>query len=286
MENAISVKGLTKTYSDFKLDDVSFDLPKGSIMGFIGENGSGKTTTIKAILNLINIDSGEITILGNGSTDIPREIKQKIGVVLDESFFYQELRSRDIPKILKNIYLNFDQKLYDSYIKKFNLPENKTIKQFSKGMKMKLQIACALSHKPQLLILDEPTSGLDPIVRSEMLDIFMDFIQDEKNSILLSSHITSDLEKVADYITFIHNGNIILSKQKDDLLCNFAVIKCGQDDFLRIDKTDVVAFMHNKYCIEVMVNNKESAKLKYRGMTIDNTTLDEIMLFLIKGETL
>jgi len=286
MGNAISVRNLTKNYSGFRLDKVSFDLPRGSIMGFIGENGSGKTTTIKAILELISTDSGEISLLGSSGKNISNEIKQKIGVVMDDSFFYQELRPIDIPKILGTIYTAFDPELYNDYLKKFNLPIKKTIKQLSKGMKMKLQIACALSHRPQLLILDEPTSGLDPVVRSEILDIFMEFIQNEQNSILLSSHITSDLEKIADYITFIHDGKIILSAQKDDVIYNFAVIKCGEDDLASIAKEDIVAYRQSRFSCEVLVKDKNAAKEKYKNLTVDSTSLDEIMLFLIKGERL
>ncbi|WP_286947685.1 ABC transporter ATP-binding protein, partial [Acetobacterium sp. UBA5834] len=218
MTNAIEIKNLNKNYQDFQLKDVSFKVPRGSIVGFIGENGAGKTTTIKAILNLIKRDGGTIEMLGMDNLKDEKKIKASVGVVMDGCNFHDNLKTGDISKMLASIYKNWNQKLYQQYLKKFKLPENKIIKEFSRGMKMKLQIAVALSHEPELLILDEATSGLDPIVREEILDVFMEFIQDEEHAILISSHITSDLDKIADYIVFIHQGEILLDEEKETLL--------------------------------------------------------------------
>lgn len=240
MENNLEVKNLCKKYDEFELKDINLKLPKGMIMGLIGENGAGKTTTIKSILNLINIDNGEIEIFGLNIKENEKKIKEDIGVVLDDSFFSEYLNPADINKIMKKIYKNWDEKLYFKYLEDFKLPKNKISKEFSSGMKMKLKIAVALSHHPKLLILDEPTSGLDPVARSEILDIFQDFIQNEENSIFVSSHITSDLEHIADYITFINDGKIVLSKTRDELLEKYGIVKCSKSEFEKIDKNDYV----------------------------------------------
>ena len=236
MENILEVKNLCKKYKGFELRNINIEVPKGMIMGLIGENGAGKSTTIKSILNVINRDSGEINIFGLDNVKNEKQIKEDIGVVLDDSFLSDYLNPTDINKIMKNMYKTWDEKLYFEYIEKFNLPRNKISKEFSSGMKMKLKIAVALSHHPKLLILDEPTSGLDPVARNEILDIFQDFIQDEEHGIFVSSHITSDLEHIADYITFINEGEIVLTKTRDELLENFGIVKCSEEDFKKFDK--------------------------------------------------
>lgn len=218
MENILEVKNLCKMYDKFSLKNINIELPKGTIMGLIGENGAGKTTTIKAILNLVNINDGKIKILGLDSKENKKEIKEDLGIVLDEGFLSEYLNPKDINSIMKCIYKNWDEELYFKYIENFKLPKDKISKEYSSGMKMKLKIAVALAHKPKLLILDEPTSGLDPVARNEILDIFQEFIQDEEHSVFVSSHITSDLESIADYITFINNGEIVLSKTRDELI--------------------------------------------------------------------
>lgn len=209
----LEVSDITKTYDTFTLDHISFSLPSGSIMGFIGENGAGKTTTLKALLGLVKKDAGSVHILGkeyNKSTEL--ELKEQLGIVFDECRFPENLSAVHIGKIMASIYKNWDKALYSRYLSAFSLSEKKLVKEYSRGMKMKLSIATALSHRPRLLLLDEPTSGLDPVIRNEILDVFLEYIQDEGNSILLSSHITSDLEKIADYITFIHQGKLVFSK--------------------------------------------------------------------------
>jgi ABC-2 type transport system ATP-binding protein len=286
MEACLEIRNLSKKYNSFFLEDINLILPKGSIMGLIGENGVGKTTTIKAILNLVNRDSGVIKIFGLDNIKYEKEIKEQIGVVLEEGYFHDNLMAKDILIFMKEIYKDFDVNLFDDYLKKFKIPKGKVVKELSKGMKMKLSIVTALSHRPKLLILDEPTSGLDPVSRSEILDVFYDFIQDEEHSILLSSHITSDLEKIADYITFVHDGKIMFSDETDKLLCNYAVIKCNENKFSKIDKIDVVAYRKNKFSYEVLVNDKKLAKNKYSDLVIDNTNLEEILVFLIRGQKL
>lgn len=284
MENNLEVKNLRKKYNGFELKDINLELPKGMIMGLIGENGAGKTTTIKSILNLIKIDKGEIKIFGLNIKENEKKIKEDIGVVLDDGFFSEYLNPVDINKIMRKMYKNWDEKLYFKYLEDFKLPKNKISKEFSSGMKMKLKIAVALSHHPKLLILDEPTSGLDPVARSEILDIFQDFIQNEDNSIFVSSHITSDLEHIADYITFINEGKIVLSKTRDELLEMYGIVKCSKSEFEKINKNDYVKFKVNRYEYDVLVEDKSKFKRKYDFKIIDKPTLDDIMLIYIKGE--
>ena len=283
MENILEVKNLCKKYNQFELKNVNLTLPKGMIMGLIGENGAGKTTTIKSILNLTN-STGEINIFGLNVKKYDKKIKQDIGVVLNENFFSEYLNPKDINKIVKNIYKNWDEKLYFKYLEDFKLPQNKISKEFSSGMKMKLKIAVALAHHPKLLILDEPTSGLDPVARSEILGIFQDFIQNGENSIFVSSHITSDLEHIADYITFINDGEIVLSKTRDELLEEYGIVKCSKAEFEKINKKDYVKYKVNRYEYDVLVENKSEFKRKYDFNVIDKPTLEDIMLIYIKGE--
>lgn len=284
MEATIKVKNLNKKYEGFELKNISFEIPEGSIVGLIGENGAGKTTTIKSILNIINSE-GEIQVLGKDIKQNEKEIKSKLGVVLDDSFLSEYLTPKKINSIMKDFYNTWDKKLFEKYIKIFNLPENKMIKDFSSGMKMKLKIATAISHKPQILILDEPTSGLDPIVRNEILDIFRQFIaEDETRSILVSTHITTDLEHISDYIMFIKNGEITLNLPTSEILENYGIVKCDEKDFSKISKEDYEYYRKEKYQYEVLVKNKKMIKSKYGISTIDKASIEDIMLFYIKGE--
>jgi len=283
-ENALVVKGLKKKYRDFTLDDVSFNIPCGMIVGLIGENGAGKSTTINAILGLIKKDAGTISILGKQDNEIDNGIRNQIGVVFDGSNFPSVLSARKLNNVLKNIYSTWDENGYFSLLQKMSLPTDKKIKEFSKGMKMKLSIAVALSHHSKLLILDEATSGLDPVVRDDILDMFLDFVQDENNSILVSSHITSDLEKVADYIVFIHKGKVVFSKPKDELKYQYGIIKCGAAQFDAIDKEEIIAYRKQDYEWEVLVADRTAAQKKYPKAVIDPATIDEIMLLYVKGE--
>ncbi len=283
-ENALVVKGLKKKYRDFALEDVSFNIPYGRIVGLIGENGAGKSTTIHAILGLIKKDAGTISILGKRDSEIDPGIRNQIGVVFDGSNFPSMLSARKLNHVLKNIYHAWDENKYFSLLQKMSLPADQKIKAFSKGMKMKLSIAVALSHHAKLLILDEATSGLDPVVRDDILDLFLDFVQDEHNSILVSSHITSDLEKVADYIVFIHKGKVVFSKLKDELKYQYGMIKCGAAQFNAIDKEEMIAYRKQDYEWEVLVADRTAAQKKYPKAVIDPATIDEIMLLYAKGE--
>lgn len=284
MNNVIEIKDLNKTYDKFKLDDINLNIPKGIIVGLIGENGAGKTTLIKSILNLINIDSGNIKIFGKSNIESDAIIKEDIGIVLDNMFFPEILNAKDINLIMKDIYKNWDSDLYFNYLEKFDIPLSKKIKDLSKGMRKKLEIITALVHKPKILILDEPTSGLDPVVRDEILDMFLEFIQDENNTILLSSHITSDLEHIADRIVFIDHGKLIMDEDKDEILDNYGILKCKKDDFKNINKEDIISYKTGKYEYQVLVSNKNKIKRKYKDYVIDKITLDELMVLIIKGE--
>jgi ABC-2 type transport system ATP-binding protein len=281
--DAIAVKNLTKKYEGFLLDKISFNVPKGTIMGFVGENGAGKTTTIKAILNLIHADSGEISILGYDSRKLPMDIKEQIGVVFDGSNLHDNINATELNLIMKNIYHNWDSNIYMDYLRRFNLPEKKIIKEYSRGMKMKLAITIALSHKSKLLILDEATSGLDPMVRDEILDIFLDFIQDEEHTILLSSHIISDIEKIADYVTFIHKGKIVFCESKDKLIYQYGIVHCRKEDITDIDKAYIAGIRENSFGAEVMIRNKEEFQRKYHQFKPEKTSIEEIMLFISRG---
>ena len=284
MDAILQVNNLTKQYSDFKLDNVSFSVPKGTIMGLIGENGAGKSTTINAILDLIKKDDGTVTFWGQELSSDPRRLKEDIGVVFDGINFYETLTPAKIGQISKAAYTQWDQHLYNEYMTKFQLPTKNEVKTFSKGMKMKLCIAVALSHHPKLLILDEATSGLDPVMRDDILDVFLDFVQDEQHSILMSSHITTDLEKIADYITFIHQGKVVFCKTKDELRYRYGIIRCGAALFDAIDKTEVLAYRKCDYQWDVLVADKEKARRKYKSAVVDDASIDDILLLYVKGE--
>ena len=284
MENNIEVNNLSKKYDTFELKNINFTVPKGSIVGFVGENGAGKTTTIKSILNITN-SSGSIKILGKNIKQYEKEIKQNIGVVLDDSFLSEYLTAKQINSIMKDIYNEWNENKYINYLKQFNLPINKLLKDYSSGMKMKLKIATAISHNPKLLILDEPTSGLDPVVRNEILDIFRKYIEeDETRSIFISTHITTDLEHISDYIVFIKNGEIIFNLPTIELLENYGIIKCSKEDFSKIDEQDYIRFKQEKYQYEVLTDNKENIIKKYDITTIDKPSIEDIMLLYVKGE--
>ena len=282
--NNIEIKNVSKKYDGFLLDKISFDVPAGTIVGLIGENGAGKTTTIKSILNIIKSD-GTVKIFNKDVKQNEKEIKQDLGVVLDDSFLSTYLTPKYINSVMKEFYKNWDEEKYNDLLKQFGLPDNKLIKDFSSGMKMKLKIATAISHNPKLLILDEPTSGLDPVVRNEILDIFRKYIEeDETRSILLSSHITTDLEHISDYIIFIDKGKIVLNVPTDELLENYGIIKCSKEEFSKISEDDYISYKRSKYQYEVLTSDKSKIKKKYNIRAIDKPTIEEIMLFYIKGE--
>lgn len=282
MNDALIISGLTKTYKDFMLNGVSFSVPCGSIVGLIGENGAGKSTTINAVLGLIQKEAGSICVLGKEQPD--NEIKEQIGVVFDGNNYPEIFSTRKLNRVMKDIYHSWEEHTFLNLLKKFSLPTDKPIKQFSKGMKMKLAIAVALSHNSKLLILDEATSGLDPVIRDDILDILLDFAQDETHSILISSHITTDLEKIADYIVFIHEGQVVFSKLKDELIEQYGIIKCGAAQFEALDKLDIIVYRKMDYEWQVLVADRAAMKKKYPKALIDSASIDEIMLLYVKGE--
>lgn len=279
---AIEIKNLNKDYKDFKLKDISFNVEEGSIMGLIGENGAGKTTIIKSILSISKY-RGEILVFGE---NLNVENKQYINAVLDDVFLSEYLNAKEIDKILSGIYKNWDSKYYFELLEKFEIKPNQMMKDFSKGMKVKLKIATALSSKPRLLILDEPTAGLDPVVRDEILEILLEFVEDEKNSILISSHITTDLEKIADYITYIEDGEVLFSKDKYELIENFGILRCTKEDFNLIDSSYIERYKVNKYNTEALIKDIEKFKNSYPNLVVDKLELDEMMVFYAKGESI
>ncbi len=281
-ENALEVRGLTKRYKDFTLDNVSFSVPQGSIVGLIGENGAGKSTTIKAILGLVSRDGG--SVLTWGSPEIEPRIRDEIGVVFDGSNYPETLTPRQLGRVFAQTYHAWDQEIYRELLEKFQLPAHKKLKEFSKGMKMKYAISVAFSHHSRLLVLDEATSGLDPVMRDEILDMFLDFIQEEDHSILVSSHITSDLEKVADYIVFIHQGKVVFSEAKDELMENYGIVKCSPAQLAEMDQEDMVAFRKQEYECQVLVKDRWAVEKRYPGILVAPASIDEIMLMYVKGE--
>ncbi|KPU42792.1 ABC transporter ATP-binding protein YtrB [Oxobacter pfennigii] len=284
MSNILSVKNLRKKYKDFTLQDISFNLEKGYIMGFIGPNGAGKSTTIKLIMNLIKKDDGKIEIFGLDNISHEKEIKERIGFVYDESHFYDELSVTEMKNIIAPFYKGWDDKAFVRYLKEFDLPPKKKIKDFSKGMKMKFSLALALSHGAELILMDEPTSGLDPIFRSEILDILYSLMQDENKAIFFSTHITTDLEKVADYITFINDGRIIFSETKDKILETYGVVKGGKELLDSDIKKEFIGIRESSFGFEGLTNNTKKIKSLFKNnVLIEKPSLDDIMVYTVKG---
>lgn len=279
--NAIEIKGLEKRYDGFQLGSFDLTLPSGCIMGLVGENGAGKSTTIKLIMNAIGRDAGEISVLGvdNRSAEF-RDVKEDIGVVLDEAYFPEVMSARNVGKVMALTYKNWDAAAFEGYLKKFSLAPDKIFKDYSRGMRMKLAIAAALSHGAKLLILDEATSGLDPMARDELLDIFNDFTRDENCSILLSSHIVSDLEKICDYIAFLHRGRLVLCEEKDRLLEEYALVRLPEERLRELPEESVISRRASGYGTEALV---------LRGgipaaIPTEHTSLEDIILFMAKGD--
>lgn len=278
--NAIEIRDLCKDYGDFQLDHVNLTLPEGCVMGFIGENGAGKSTTIHILLDLIRADSGEVLLYGEPHTSVFPALKEDIGVVLDETCFPETLNLREISSIMRSAYKNWSAETFFGYTNRFRLPEKKKVKDYSRGMKMKLSIAVAMSHGARLLILDEATSGLDPVVRDELLDLFFEFVQDEKHSIFISSHITSDLEKICDYVTFLHHGRVLLSEEKDILCERLGILKCTREQLKELDNQAVLGVRESAFGSEALVEREKVPA----GLMIEHASLDDIIVFLSKGE--
>lgn len=283
-ENAIEITGLVKKYDGFTLGPVSFTVPKGSIMGFIGQNGAGKSTTIKALLGIVQADEGEIALLGHNTMDKKADVREDIAAVFDELPYNDSLTPKQLDSIFKEIYKNWNSQIYYNYLTRFELPQKKKCGKLSKGMRMKLQIAVALSHSAKLLIMDEATSGLDPVVRNEILDIFYDYMKDGEASILMSSHITSDLDKIADQVTFIDHGQVFLTGDKDVILDNHAMIKCSKDAYLNMAPADFVSARVTDFGADVMVADRNKAEQMYPDLLIEKVTLEDVMLFYVNQE--
>lgn len=275
--NAVEVKDLTKKFEGFTLDNISFTLPAGCIMGLVGENGAGKSTTLKLLLDMLRKDGGTISILGK---DEKRVSKDDIGVVFDECRFHEAFTAKDINRVLKNIYKRWDEQQFFVYLNRLDVPSDKRIKELSRGTKMKISIAAALCHGAKLLLLDEPTSALDPVVRDEMLDIFYDFISDETHSIIISSHIVSDLEKICDYIAFMHKGRMILCEEKDKLLSECALAQMSDAEFAAADKKDIIGSRKTQFGITAVVKKKAAAKIQ----NTQPINLEDLFVYMIRGE--
>ncbi|WP_290776421.1 ABC transporter ATP-binding protein [Anaerofustis sp.] len=284
MEYTLEVNNLTKRYKDFEIKDISLNIPKGSVVGLIGENGAGKSTFINSILNINCPEEGEIKIFGKDLRMYEKEIKEDIAVIFDKSHYNEGFTPKFVGKMLSKIYKNWDGEKYSALLKEFNIPENKKIKKFSKGMTMKFEFAAALSHNPKFLILDEATSGLDPVFRDEILDILRDFTEDEEHSILISSHITSDLDKISDYIAFIHEGRLQFIKTYEDIHDNYGIISCKKEFFDNLNSDDIVAYKKETFGYKVLVKNRIEIMNIYKDLNITNASIEDVMLFYIKGE--
>lgn len=276
--NAIEIKDLCKTYPGFSLDHVNLTLPCGCIMGLVGENGAGKSTTIRLILDMIARDSGTITLLGKDNRENIRLLKEDIGVVLDEVGIPACLNPKQVGKIMANTFRNWEQAVYDSLLEKLAVPPEKPFKDFSKGMKMKLGIAIALSHRPKLLILDEATSGLDPVVRDEVLDLFSEFTREESHAVLISSHIVSDLEKICDYIAFLHKGRLLLCEEKDALKEKYGILRCSREQLSALPPEAVIGRKETAYGVEAIAARDAVPA----GLSLSPIDIEELFIFMVK----
>ena len=279
--NAIQLSHINKSFGDFAIRDLCLEVPSGTICGLVGENGAGKSTTIRLLMGALRPDSGSARVLG---TDVSspefRAVKEDIGVVLDEAYFPESLNAVQVGKIMAGTYRRWDQGLYDGYLKRFDLPLKKQFKDFSRGMRMKLAIAVALSHQPKLLVLDEATAGLDPIVRDEVLDIFNEFTREEDHSILISSHILSDLEKLCDYIAFLHKGDLLFCEEKDRLLEEYGIFEDSRENLDCLMPEAIVAREETRYGgVRALVKRD----LAPAGFRMEKPTVEDVVLFLVKG---
>ena len=280
MKTVLHLEHVSKRYNGFALEDVSLSIPGGTIMGLIGENGAGKSTLIKCILGIVHPDGGTITALGTG----PEAAKADIGVVMDESLFHDLLRPHQVDRIMAGLYPTWDSALFRDYLDKFSLPADKQIKEFSRGMKMKLSIAAALAHRPRLLLLDEATGGLDPVVRDEILDEFLTFVSDEDHGILISSHITSDLEKACDSVTYLHKGKVVLAGDRDALLEAHGRIACTREQLAGMDPALLLGSRVSRYAAEAVVRDRAAFKKAYPDIPVDPVSLEDLMLFTVRGD--
>lgn len=285
MDAAIRLKNVTKHYGDFTLDHITMDIPKGCIVGLVGENGAGKTTLIKAILQMVSIQEGEIILDGRPVAELAPQWKEQVGVILAGVEFAGRMNARQFGNCMRSLYTNWQDEQFERYLKDFQIDLGKEIKDYSKGMKMKLDLAVALSHQAKILIFDEATSGLDPVVRDDILDILLGFIQDEEHTALISSHIISDLEKVADYIAFLHKGRLQFYMDKDGLLYHFGVVHCTPGEYEKIPAAYVKGCRKSQFGYEVLIQEREKFIREHPGYTVDQADIEEIILYHVKGET-
>ena len=281
--NILEIQGLNKSYEDFALRDVSFALPRGYIMGFVGENGCGKTTTIRSILNMAKYESGKISVFGLDSVTDSIAIKERLGVVFDSLYLAEHLNARQIEQQLKPFYKDWDSEEYLRRIEAFDLPTNKRVGDFSKGMKMKFMIASALSHKAELIILDEPTSGLDPVARDELLDILAEYIEDENRGVLFSTHITADVERIADYVTILHSGKVWYTGTKDELTEKYVVVKGAEADIPDGLKEKFIGFHAYRNGFETMMERGHLTLLP-DALEYEKASIDEILVYIAKED--
>lgn len=283
MENAIEIKNLSKSYEDFCLNNIILNIPKGSIVGLIGENGAGKSTLISSLLGIIKSSYEELKIFGMDFKTDEIQIKKDIAVIFDTTHYDDEFTPKFIGQILSKVYSNWDQATYLKYIHQFNLPMKKKIKKFSRGMKMKLEFAIAFSHDAKLLILDEATSGLDPIIRDEILSIIREYTEDENHTVLMSSHITSDLDKISDYIAYIHEGELLFMKSYDELREEYGVLHVGKELLDSLNREDIIGYTKGAYSYTILVKNRLAIQSVFKDLEIMRPTVEEIMLFYAKG---
>ena len=284
MVNAIEIKGLNKSYKDFMLKDICLSVPEGSVMGLIGENGAGKSTLINSILNVAECGYQEMNIFGKDIREHEKELKEDIAVILDGTYYNLEFTPAFIGKILSRVYQKWNMDLYYDYLERFHIPLKKKLKTFSRGMKMKLEFAIAFSHDTKLLILDEATSGLDPVFREEILELLRTYTEEDDHTILMSSHITSDLDKIADYIAYIHNGELLFVKTYDNVHENYGIINCNKETFEALNKDDIVSYRKEAYSYKVMVKNRLELQKAIKDLEVEKASIEDVMLYHAKGE--
>lgn len=284
MEAALTVSGLSKRYRDFCLDNVSFTVPVGTVVGLIGENGAGKSTTLNCILGVVKPDAGEITLLGQPDPYNGAPVRRELGFVLDGDNFPLSYTPKMLRGLMRNLYSAWDDAAYTGNLARMSLPENKKIGKFSRGMKAKLALAVAFSHRARLLILDEPTSGLDPVVREEVLDLLLDYVADGNGSVLISSHITTDLKKTADFLVMIHGGKVLFQKSKDDLVYHYGILRCTTPQFRALPREEILRYRQHGAAWDVLVEDRQASGARHPDLTVDPATLDDILLLYSKGK--
>lgn len=284
METAIRLQNVTKKYESFTLDHVTMEIPKGCIVGLVGENGAGKTTVLKSILGLIHLDEGQIYLEGMPVNHLLYNWKKDVGVILDSLDFAANMNAREVGKIMAQIYENWQPAVYEQYLERFKIEPKKKVQKYSRGTKMKLHLAIAMSHQAKLLIFDEATSGLDPIVRDDILDLLLEFIQDEEHTAIISSHIVTDLEKAADYIAFLHEGHLRFFMNKDEILYQYGIVRCSPQQYGRLPKKLVKGVRKGRFSYEVLVSSREEVQEAFPELVIDHAGIEEVILYLVKGD--